>query len=110
MRLQGLSPDQATTRAAGNPYRTCQYGESVPTTDDDETIGGRRRRRSGAVASRAAGSQSWLARSIRFMPDASPGSSAACPPLSTEARNELTMWIRAVRSYAAESRLKNRRM
>src|SRR5258706_15608150 len=89
-RLHGLSPDQATTRAGGKPCRSCQYAESVPMTVELGAIGGSLPARSGAVASSAGCHHVRVLRSIRFMPEPSPGSTGACVPMSNDARNELT--------------------
>jgi hypothetical protein len=51
-----------------------------PTIVDEGRIGGSFAARPGAVASSAAGHQSLVSRSIRFMPDPSPGSIGACAP------------------------------
>ena len=64
---------------------------------------GSRRARSGAVASTASGHHCADRRSIRFVPDASPGSTGASCPASSDARNELTRWMRPVRAYASGS-------
>src|SRR4029453_11957495 len=50
IRLHGLSPDQVTTAAAGNPYRRCQYELSVPATEYAGRICGSFAARPGAVA------------------------------------------------------------
>src|SRR5262245_28062444 len=76
-RLHGLSPDHATTRAAGSVCRDCQYGESLPTIADDGAMAGSLCARPGAVASSATGHHDLDARSIRFMPEPSPGSIGA---------------------------------
>src|SRR5215471_5165753 len=102
-RLQGLSPDHATTAHAGRRWRCCQYVESAPTIVDDGTIAGSFAARSGAVASTAGVHHRFVARSIRFMPDPSPGSTGACAPTSSDARYELTRWIRSVAPYARGS-------
>ena len=75
-RLQGLSPDQATTRAGGRLYLRRQYGASVPTTVQDSASGGSLVARFGAVARSASGDHCFDARSMRFMPEPSPGSMA----------------------------------
>jgi hypothetical protein len=50
----------------------------------------------GAVAVIASSHHVADARSIRFMPEPSPGSIGACRPASSDARKELTRWIRSV--------------
>ncbi len=95
-RLHGLSPDHAATRAAGRPYLRCQYGESVPRIVQDSAMGGSFAARFGAVAASASGDHAFDARSIRFMPEPSPGSIAAVAPVSREASHELTRWTRSV--------------
>ena len=50
IRLHGLSPDHATTRAGGKPWRCCQYGDSVPAMVHAGRTTGSRSRRPGAVA------------------------------------------------------------
>ena len=106
-RLHGLSPDHATTLAVGSRWRTCQYGDNRPTTVDAGAIGGSLASNPGAVASSAAGHHSAVVKSIRFIPDASPGSTGACCPMRSDDRNELTRWTRSVAAYAAASCLKN---
>src|SRR5688500_2729818 len=96
IRLHGLSPDHAMTRAGGSPRRACQYAESVPATLQDGATVGSLSARPGAVAFTAAGHHCLSARSIRFAPEASPGSMDAWPPTSSDARYELTRWTRAV--------------
>ena len=49
-----------------------------------------------AVESTAGGHHWHAPRSIRFMPEPSPGSIGACAPVSSEARNELTRCTRSV--------------
>ena len=71
---------------------------------------GSRSRRPGAVAETAGSHQSPDDRSMRFMPEPSPGSSGASVPASSDAMNELTRWTRPVASYAAGSLLKNLRI
>src|SRR5580765_811507 len=107
IRLHGLSPDHATTRAAGRPCRRRQYVDSVPMTVLDGRIDGSLADRPGAVASSAGAHHVEAPRSIRFVPDASPGSTGAWRPMSSDARNELTRWIRSVAAYADGSRLQN---
>ena len=51
IRLHGLSPDHATTFAAGRPCRACQYGESRPAIVHDGAIAGSFAASPGAVAS-----------------------------------------------------------
>ena len=106
----GLSPDHATTFAAGNPCRARQYVASGPTTVHDGAIGGSFDSRSGAVAARASGAQRERDRSIRFIPEPSPGSIGASKPTSSDAAYEDTRWIRVVDRYAAGSSLKNLRI
>ena len=59
-------------------------------------IGGSFAASPGAVASTAGGHHVLDDRSMRFMPEPSPGSIGACPPINSEARNELTRWTRSV--------------
>src|SRR5215510_4342786 len=67
IRLQGLSPDQTITLAAGYPYRDCQYRDKVPTHVHGTASDGSFTSRSVVVA-RTADVHHWLeARSIRFM-------------------------------------------
>src|SRR4051794_30995848 len=102
-RLHGLSPDQVITDAGGNRCRTCQYGDSVPATAHDGAMSGSFDARSGAVACTASDHHVRDSSSIRFIPDPSPGSIGASPPMSNDARNELTRWMRPVRRYASGS-------
>src|SRR5580765_2717093 len=73
----------------------------------DGRIDGSLADRPGAVASSAGAHHVEAPRSIRFVPDASPGSTGAWRPMSNDARNELTRWIRSVAAYADGSRLQN---
>ena len=58
--------------------RRCQYGDSVPMTVHDGRSGGSLATRPDAVASTAGVHHADAPRSIRFMPDPSPGSIGAC--------------------------------
>ena len=66
--------------------------------------------RFGAVAASASGDHAFVARSIRFMPEPSPGSIAAVAPVSREASHELIRWTRSVAAYAAGSSSANFRI
>src|SRR4029077_869801 len=90
IRLQGVSPDHRMTCAAGRPCRACQYGDNVPAMLHDGAIGGRFDASDGAVASTASDHHAAVDKSIRFVPEPSPGSIGACWPASSDARNELT--------------------
>jgi hypothetical protein len=95
-RLHGLSPDHATMRAGGKPYLELQKGERPPTMVDESARAGNFVSRPGAVACSAAGDHCFEARSIRFMPDPSPGSMGACFPARRDAIQELTRCTRSV--------------
>src|SRR4051812_31925950 len=79
-------------------------------TVEARAIGGSFDPRPGAVESTAGGHHWHDARSIRFIPDPSPGSSGACRPINSDARNELTRWMRSVDAYVAGSRFESRRI
>src|SRR3954468_18095747 len=79
-------------------------------TVEARAIGGSFDARPGAVESTAGGHHWHEARSIRFIPEPSPGSSGAWGPIKRDARKELTRWIRSVEAYVAGSRFENLRI